>query len=124
MSERELPVRASLENLRKQAKALHRAFRDGDADAIQRIRQHLPKAAVLPAEDLRRLDLSPQEAQHVLAKEYGFAAWDELKAAIDVPFEAFVHLGKTAFHAVLREVDPEDCSRALHGANERVREAF
>lgn len=124
MATRELPVRASLENLRKQAKALHRAFHDGDADAVRRIHDHLPKAATLSAEELRRFDLSLQEAQHVLAKEYGRASWDDLRAAVEVPFDAFADLGKPPFQEVLRATDIEDVTRALSATTERVREAF
>ena len=50
MSARDLPARANLENLRKQAKALHRAFLDGDAEAVQRIRVNLPRANALSDE--------------------------------------------------------------------------
>ncbi len=57
MSARDLPARANLENLRKQAKALHRAFLDGDADAVQRIRDHLPRAEALPDGDSSCWDL-------------------------------------------------------------------
>ena len=44
MSTRKLPVRPSLESLRKQAKKLARAIAAGDAAAIARARAQLPRA--------------------------------------------------------------------------------
>jgi flagellar motor component MotA len=124
MSKRELPVRASLENLRKQAKALHKAFGDAESEAVARIREHLPRAASLSDEDLGMLTLSLQEAQHVLAKEYGCGTWEQLRERIELTLNAFLNLGQGAFQEVLRQVDQQDVTRALSTAPERVREAF
>ena len=68
-----LPSRPSLESLRKQAKRLARDIKAGDADAIARVRAQLPQA-VLP--------LSQRDAQLVLAREYGFAGWQDLTAEV------------------------------------------
>src|SRR5260370_1549350 len=64
-----LPVRPSLESLRKQAKKLARDIVAGNAGAIARARAQLPKA---------ELPLSQRDAQLVLAREYGFAGWQDL----------------------------------------------
>jgi len=64
-----LPVRPSLESLRKQAKKLAHNIAAGDADAIARARAQLPKA---------ELPLSQRDAQLVLAREYGFPGWKDL----------------------------------------------
>jgi hypothetical protein len=63
-----LPERPSLEQLRKQAKDLLRAWRDGDAAAVQRVRAHKPHAAEPVLAD----------AQFTLAREYGFDSWPAL----------------------------------------------
>lgn len=42
MAKRHFPVRPNLEQLKHQAKDLLRAFRAGDADAVEDFRQHLP----------------------------------------------------------------------------------
>jgi len=65
-----LPVRPSLESLRKQAKKLARDIVAGNAGAIARARVQLPQKAELP--------LSQRDAQLVLAREYGFAGWQDL----------------------------------------------
>jgi len=66
-----LPARPSLESLRKQAKKLARDIAAGDAGAIQRARAHLPHVG--PALTLRN-------AQLVIAREYGYAGWNDLIA--------------------------------------------
>jgi hypothetical protein len=60
---------------RKQAKALARAFREGDADAIRRA------GAVLGDRAHERFVLA--DAQHVVARESGFRTWRELRLAQD-----------------------------------------
>jgi hypothetical protein len=57
---RELPSRPSLDHLKKQAKALLRELRRTRSDAAL------------------------TDAQHALAKAYGFASWPALKAHVDV----------------------------------------
>src|SRR5262245_25823425 len=68
-----LPERPSLESLRKQAKKLARDAAAGDADAISRARAQLPEV---------RLPLSRRDAQLVLAREHGFAGWQDLTAEV------------------------------------------
>jgi hypothetical protein len=64
-----LPARPSLESLRKQAKKLARGIVAGHASAIARARAQLPQAEP---------PLSQRDAQLVLAREYGFAGWQDL----------------------------------------------
>ncbi|HYN06171.1 MAG TPA: ankyrin repeat domain-containing protein [Vicinamibacterales bacterium] len=68
-----LPARPSLESLRKQAKKLARDIAAGDAGAIARARAQLPRVA---------MPLSQRNAQLVLAREYGFAGWQDLTAEV------------------------------------------
>src|SRR5437868_1736904 len=63
-----LPLRASLEQLRKQAKDLLRLVRKGDSSATARMRDHKP---LLDAPKLA-------DAQFVIAREYGFESWTRL----------------------------------------------
>jgi hypothetical protein len=72
-SPKSLPVRPSLDSLRKQAKKLARDVAAGDAAAIQRIRAHLPNAEP---------PLTRRNAQLVVAREYGYAGWQELTADV------------------------------------------
>jgi ankyrin repeat protein len=66
---RTLPSRPDLEQQRKLAKELLHAFRAGEAEAIARMRAELPD----------KTEYSLADAQFVLAREYGFSNWRELK---------------------------------------------
>src|SRR6185436_11214498 len=68
-----LPARPSLESLRKQAKKLARDIAAGDAAAIARARVHLPRVD---------LPLTQRNAQLVIAREYGYAGWQDLTAEV------------------------------------------
>jgi hypothetical protein len=69
-----LPARPSLESLRKQAKKLARDIAAGDAAAIARARAQLPNV---------NLPLTQRNAQLVIAREYGFAGWQDLTAEVN-----------------------------------------
>jgi hypothetical protein len=68
-----LPVRPSLDSLRKQAKKLARDVIAGNAAALARMRAQLPN--VEPP-------LTQRNAQLVIAREYGYAGWRELSAEV------------------------------------------
>jgi hypothetical protein len=68
-----LPHRPSLESLRKQAKRLAREIAGGDAAAIARARAQLPNVD---------LPLTQRTAQLVIAREYGYAGWQDLTAEV------------------------------------------
>src|SRR5439155_21517911 len=68
-----LPARPSLESLRKQAKKLARDIAAGDAGAIARARAHLPHVD---------LPITQRNAQLVVAREYGYAGWQDLTAEV------------------------------------------
>jgi hypothetical protein len=64
-----LPPSPNLEQLKKQARALLRAFRVADQQAIDRVARVLPSTT----------PFSLTRAQFVLAREYGFASWPKLR---------------------------------------------
>src|SRR6185436_15074606 len=66
---RSLPARPSLESLRKQAKKLAKETAAGDVAAVARARAHLPDVG---------LPLTQRNAQLVVAREYGYAGWQDL----------------------------------------------
>ena len=70
---RDLPARPSLDSLRKQAKKLARDAAAGNVEAIARVHAQLPR---------RALPLSNRDAQLVIAREYGFAGWQDLTAEV------------------------------------------
>jgi hypothetical protein len=68
-----LPARPSLESLRQQAKRLARDIAAGDAAAVARARRQLPDVD---------LPLTQRNAQLVIAREHGYAGWQNLTAEV------------------------------------------
>ncbi|HEY3110681.1 MAG TPA: HEAT repeat domain-containing protein [Chloroflexota bacterium] len=76
---RRLPLHPSLEQLKRQAKDLLAAYRDGDPDARARVRRWFPAPVpegVVDAPPPPRLS----QAQLAIAREYGFSSWPRLAA--------------------------------------------
>ena len=71
---RSLPSAPSLEYERKEAKALLRQIRAGDADALRRVRSTHP----ISLRDRSLAEVKLADAQHVIAREYGFASWPRM----------------------------------------------
>jgi len=65
-----LPARPDLDQLRRQARELHRAALAGDADALRTLRQVSGNVGL-------------SAAQLAIAREYGFASWPQLKAEVE-----------------------------------------
>ena len=118
MSARTLPTRPSLQHLKNEAKQLHKALTAGDADAGQRARANLRRLCVGDAV----VEVSLQEAQHILGREYGFQDWLGLAAAAEFTFEDLAALSDRDTHRLLREIDQKDLVISLKLAGEDVKE--
>jgi hypothetical protein len=66
----QLPDRPDLDQLRRQARELHRAAASGDADSLRRLRSVSEKVAL-------------STAQLTLAREYGFPSWRQLRDEVE-----------------------------------------
>ncbi len=66
----------SLEQLRRDAKSLSRAYESGDQSARQRISVFLPRSS---GENLKHADYL-----HVVARENSFVSWPALKLAVEL----------------------------------------
>ena len=92
MTSQPLPERANLEQLKKQAKSLLHAAQGREPDALSRF-QVLPHLARLSAAELGATSLALHDAQSVIAREYGFKSWNELREHVQdrsLSFEAAV----------------------------------
>ena len=69
----QLPARPSMENLRKQAKSLLKAAKQNDPEARDRIGPFFGDPAAITL----------QQAQLVVAREYGFSSWTALKRHVE-----------------------------------------
>jgi ankyrin repeat protein len=107
-----LPPNPSVENLKKQAKTLKKAWREGDADALERIRAVHPRYSNASHQQLQAFKPRLTDCQLVLAREFGRESWRELKVAVEsanqeLP-DQFVNL------ACLCYDDPHYDHRVLH----------
>ena len=91
MPSRALPDNPSLEHLKNQAKSLQRRTRAGDPDAIAQVREFHPHYSPPPGSDADGIAGSEEfrsfaltEAQLVIARSYGFAAWQRLRQHLEV----------------------------------------
>ena len=106
---RSLPLRPDLAQQKKQAKELLRAFDAGDAEALARVRAELPD----------KQDIALADAQFVLAREYGFTDWAELRQHIDAQTEA-TRSPLARMHDALQRRDP-GAIRRLFAEHEEFR---
>jgi ankyrin repeat protein len=97
---RELPARPNLEHLKKQARQLLRGVLQADVSAVDRFRE----AQVTLSTPAARL----AQAQLVIAREYGFDNWANLKAQVgalsDDPVEALTAAVKANDAHLVRQV--------------------
>jgi ankyrin repeat protein len=78
-----LPSRPAIEQLKKQAKELLAAVRQGRPEAIDRIRKSLPAAAGHDHQKIAAMSLRLRDAQSCIAREYGFQSWVDLKSFVE-----------------------------------------
>jgi len=72
---KQLPARPSLEHLKKQAKDLLSALEKADPATVETVARYFPSQHAIGLND----------AQLVVAREYGFESWAKLKAHLDTP---------------------------------------
>src|SRR5580658_5219549 len=78
-----LPDRPNSDHLKKQAKDLLRSYWSGDPDGIARFGRALPSARNLSPDDIISRGFRLHDAQSCIAREYGFASWDELTTHVE-----------------------------------------
>jgi len=137
MSAPEFVFGRSLENLKKQAKSLHKAHKSGDPDAIRRVAENLPRLRQLAESDLRAAEISLQDAQLVIARQLGHASWPRLVAALtgsagedsgpisessDHPLEALSRLSDRDCEELLRVADHWDLMMVVETAGDALRQ--
>jgi hypothetical protein len=99
-----LPARPSLDSLRKQAKKLAREFAAGDGAAIARARAQLPGVDA---------PLTQRNAQLVLAREYGYAGWQDLTAEVSKRLGTGLEWAAAQARRVIHDNDVEQLEQLL-----------
>jgi ankyrin repeat protein len=84
MDPKPLPAHPSLEQYKKQAKELLKAYRSADVESIRRVKRNHPRFEKLaePGFDIGNFALA--DAQLVIAREYGFESWPKFAKQIEV----------------------------------------
>ena len=120
----ELPPNPHIEQLKKQAKDLRQAHRQDTADALGRIRAHLPRLGNASDAEVQAAAVSLQECQHVVAVEYGFKDWPLLARAVDATLEDLAQLSDHDAQVLMRHMDQKDLVTVLKGAATPIQEKF
>lgn len=79
---RELPPRANLDHLKKQAKDLLDAHGRAEPEALARIRDAVPAFRGKSDEEIASAPFALHDAQSSIAREYGHKSWNDLRAAV------------------------------------------
>ena len=82
MAAKQLPERPNLDQLKHQAKDLLRDAHARQGEALARFRI-LPAFAQRKEDDLARMPLGLHDAQSVVAREYGFDSWNDLRERVE-----------------------------------------
>jgi ankyrin repeat protein len=84
MDPKPLPARPSLEQYKKQAKELLKAYRSADVETIRRVKRNHPRFEKLaePGFDISKFALA--DAQLVIAREHGFESWPKFAKRIEI----------------------------------------
>lgn len=97
-----LPYRAALSEYERQAERLLDALRSGDGDAAWRFKWEHPRFRGRSVADVRAATLALEDARAVVAREYGFEDWADLRAFADaVGRDASVNAFESAVEAVV-----------------------
>lgn len=81
---RALPRKPHIDSLKKQARQLFQAHREGRPESLRSIRTYMPHLGSLSDEAILQRPFTLQQAQCVLSREYGFSNWAELVRAVEI----------------------------------------
>jgi len=84
MDPKQLPARPSLEQYKKQAKELLKAYRSADVETIRRVKKNHPRFESLSAPGFDVTKFALADAQLVIAREHGFESWPKFARRIEV----------------------------------------
>jgi ankyrin repeat protein len=125
MSTKALPPRPNLEQYKKQAKDLVKAFKSHDSDVVNRLRRHHPRLRGRPdtndrnnvtEDEIRGVKFSLADAQLIIAREHQFESWPKFAKEV----EALNRKGSKTerFEAAVQAIVSGD----LPALNQRLRE--
>lgn len=112
---KQLPPKPNLENLANQAKGLLKSHKNKDGSVCARLRA-LNRFAKASDKEILGAGLNLADAQFVLAMEYGFKSWNEMKINVESTAKSrifsrpddLLRLGNRAIEVLLRDIDSRD----------------
>ena len=111
MPTRSLPPRPSLAQLKIQANELHQEHRDGRPSAAARIAAHHPRSRASRRRPSSSTTLPLADAQLVVAREYGFDSWAQLKQRVELAEPVAAFQPHPRFDEALAALDAGDLER-------------
>lgn len=130
MDPKPLPARPSLEQYKKQAKELLKAYRSADMETIRRVKRSHPRFEKLSGPGFEISKFALADAQLVIAREHGFESWPKFAKRIEVinseaaagenPIAAFIEAA--IWHGTLKAAEailaahPEIARKSIHVA--------
>lgn len=80
---KQFPLNPSLRSFQNQAKQLLKAHQSGSLSAAERLRGQLSRLADTSDAEILGESLTLRDVQHVIAREYGFDQWTDLRKSVD-----------------------------------------
>jgi ankyrin repeat protein len=130
MDPKPLPARPSLEQYKKQAKELLKAYRSANVESIRRVKRNHPRFEKLAEPGFEISKFALADAQLVIAREHGFESWPKFANRIEVmnceiaalanPLAAFIEAA--IWHGTLEAAEailaahPEIARSSIHAA--------
>jgi len=112
---KELPARPNLDHLKNQAKELLKAHSARDPSVCERLRS-LNRFKGKSDVEILAAELPLQDAQFVLAMEYGFSGWNELKQRVEAAGRGREVMGNTEGEDKLKEQIEAQIRARISGA--------
>jgi len=81
---KQLPARPHLRHLQNQAKHLLKGHRERKSTAVRRLRAHLSRFSAATTAEIVQAPITLRDAQEVIAREYGFENWADLKRHVEI----------------------------------------
>lgn len=101
---RRLPAQPHLDIPKREARELLMLWRQGRTEGLERLRQSHPKFARVEPTAVQTESLKLADAQRVIAREYGFGNWAEMKCRI---------AGNQVAEALLRAIRDDDRNQVM-----------
>ena len=126
---RKLFGRPGPESLKKSARSIQREVERGALLYVQWVKKELPRLAEVPEDEVPNAGMTLEEAQQVIAGQYGYSSWDELAADVSrfrpvSRFEDLAELEDGEIEEIIVRVGRDDLAIAMKAASERFKDRF